>query len=197
MLCFPKSLTGAMPTQEPLPLLLSSPYAHAAPAHFRGCLSKSSQESTLSSCSGRLPYPRTAGEDGASRGALTWSRSLRRPPRAEGLCSVPAVPSTAPSPQHCSHRSTQHTLPTTKGGHDPFRPDTGPLGDGSCGGRSAQPCSGSCLSLPPYPAPQGGPCPMASGTQPHRQLSLPPREGTSTALNYCNNDVVFNLYPLR
>ncbi|NXY64280.1 GCM1 factor, partial [Callaeas wilsoni] len=202
-----ESLTGAMPTQEPLPLLLSNPDAHAPPANFRGHLSKSSQEPTLSSCSGRLPYPRTAGEDGASRGAPTWSRSLslRRTPRAERLCSVPAVPSTAPSPQQCTHLSTQHLLPMTKGGHDPFRSDAGPLGDGSCGEKSPPTYSGSCLSLPPYPAPQGGPCVMASGAQPHHQLSLPPRGsegdrgggGHQVCLNYCNNDMFFNLYPLR
>ncbi|NXH28793.1 GCM1 factor, partial [Myiagra hebetior] len=195
---------GAMPTQEALPLLLSKLDAHTLPANFRGHLSKSSQESTLSSCSGHLPYPRTVGEDGASGEAPTWSRSLslRRTPRAERLCSVPAVPCTAPSPQQCAHLST---LPITKGGHDPFRSNTGPLGDGSCGEKSPLTYSGSCLSLPPYPALQGSPCPMASGAQPHRQLSVPPRGsegdrgggGHQVFLNYCNNDMFFNLYPLR
>ncbi|NXB08419.1 GCM1 factor, partial [Cnemophilus loriae] len=202
-----ETLTGAMATQEPLPLLLPKPDAHVPPANFREQLSKSSQEPTLSSCSGRLPYPRTAGEDGASREAPTWSRSLslRRTPRAERLCSVPAVPRTAPSRQQCAHLSTQHILSTTKGGHDPFRAGTGPLGDGSSGGKSPLTYSGSCVSLPPYPAPQGGPCAMASGAQPHRQLSLPPRGsegdrgggGHQVCLNYCSNDMFFNLYPLR
>ncbi|NWS29129.1 GCM1 factor, partial [Polioptila caerulea] len=133
-----ESLTGAMPTQEPLPLLLSHPDAHMPPPNFRGHLSKRSQEPTLSSCSGQPPYPRRAGEDEASREAPGWSRglSLRRAPRAEGLCSVPAVPHTAPSPQQRARLGTQHTLPVTEGGHDPFGSDGGPLGDGSCGEKS-------------------------------------------------------------
>ncbi|XP_023778464.1 chorion-specific transcription factor GCMa [Cyanistes caeruleus] len=200
-----ESLTGAVPTQEPL--LLSKPDAHMPHASFRGHLRKSSQEPMLSSCSGQLSYPRTSGEDGASREAPTWSRSLslKRTPGAERLCSVPAVPSTAPPPQQCTHLSTQHVLPLTKGAHHPFRSDVGPLGDGSCGEKSPLTYSGSCLSLPPYPAPQRGPCPVASGAQPHRQLPLPPRGsggdrgggGHQVCLNYCNNDVFFNLYPLR
>ncbi|NXU43545.1 GCM1 factor, partial [Drymodes brunneopygia] len=203
-----ESLTGAMPTQEPVPLLLSNPDTHVPPAHFRGHLSKSSQEPMLSSCSGQLPYPRRAGEDGVSREAevsCSRSLSLRRPPRAEGLCSVPAVPSTAPFPQQCTHLSTQDILPTAKGGHGPFRPDMGHLGDGPCGEKSPVACSGSCLSLPPHPAPQAGPGPMASGAQPHPQLSPPPRGreghrgggGHQGCLNYCNNDMIFNLHPLQ
>ncbi|XP_041333322.1 chorion-specific transcription factor GCMa [Pyrgilauda ruficollis] len=199
-----ESLAGAMPTQEPLPLLLSNPDAHMPPANFRGHLSKSSQEPTLSSCSGHLPYPRTAGEDEASREPPTWSRrlSLRGTPRAERLRSVPAVPSTAPSPQQCAHLSTQHVA---DGGHDPFRSDVGSLGDGSCGVKSPLAYSSVCLCLPPHPVPQGEPCPMASAAQPHPQLSLPPRGsggdrgggGHQVCLNYCNNDMFFNLYPLR
>ncbi|NWW26409.1 GCM1 factor, partial [Falcunculus frontatus] len=200
-----ESLTGAMPAQEALPLFLSKLDARVPPANFRGHLSKSPQEPTLSSCSGHLPYPRTAGEHRASREAWSRSLSLGRTPRAERLCSVPAVPCTAPSHRQCAHPSTQHILPVTKGGHDPFRSNMGPLGDGSCGEKSPLTYSGSCLSLPPYPAPQGGPCPMASGAQPHRQLSVPPRGsegdrgegGHQVCLNYCNNDVFFNLYPLR
>ncbi|NXX27757.1 GCM1 factor, partial [Nicator chloris] len=200
-----ESLTGAVPTQEPL--LLSNPDAHVPAAHFRGHLSKSSQEPMLSSCSGQLPYPRTAREDGASREAPTCSQSLslRRTPRAERLCSVPALPSTAPSPQQCTHLSIQHILPVTKGGHDPLRCDVGPLGDGSYGDKSPLAYSGSCLSLPPCPAPQGGPGPAAGGTRPHRQLSLPPRGsqgdrgggGHQVCLDCCNDDMFFNLYPLR
>ncbi|NXE89816.1 GCM1 factor, partial [Menura novaehollandiae] len=203
-----ESLTGAMLTQEALPLLLSKPEAHVPPTNFRGRLSKSSQELTLSSCSGRLPYPTAAGQDGVSGEASTWSRSpsLGRTPSAKRLCSVPAVPCTAPSPQHCAHLSTQHILPMTKDGHDLFRSNVGPLGDGSCGEKSPLTYSGSCLSLPPYPVPQGGLCPTASGAQPHRQLpAAPPRGsegdrgggGHQVCLNYCNNDMVFNLYPFR
>ncbi|CAN8204726.1 unnamed protein product [Coccothraustes coccothraustes] len=200
-----ESLTGAMPTQEPL--LLSNPDVHMPSANLRGYLSKSSQEPMLSSCSGHLPYLRTAGEDETSREAPTWSRSLslRGTPRAARLCSVPAMPSTAPSPQQCTHLSTQHVLPMAESGHDPFRSDTGPLGDGSGGTQSLLACSGGCLCVPPQAAPQGGPCPLASGAQPHPQLSLPPRGsqgdrvggGHQVCLKYCNNDVFFNLNPLR
>uniref|UniRef100_A0A8D2QKG1 Glial cells missing transcription factor 1 n=1 Tax=Zonotrichia albicollis TaxID=44394 RepID=A0A8D2QKG1_ZONAL len=162
-----ESLTGAVPTQEPLPLLLSSPDAHMPPANFRGHLSKSSQEPTLSGCSGQLPFPRRAGEDG-----------------------------------QCTHLSTQLVLPMAEGGHDPFRCDVGPLGDGSCGTESPL-AYGPCVL--PSAAPQAGPCPMARGARPQPQLPLPPqgREGHrgggghQVCLNYCNNDMVFNLYPLR
>ncbi|XP_027579871.1 chorion-specific transcription factor GCMa [Pipra filicauda] len=202
-----ESLTGAMPMPEALPLLLSKPDAYMIPANFRGHLSKSSQEPTLSSCSGQLLYPRAAGEDEGSGEALTWSRSpsLGRIPSAERLCSGPAVPCTAPSHQHCAHFSTQRVLPVTKGGHVSFRPNTGPLGDGSCGEKSLLTYSSSCLSLPPYPAPQSGPCSRVSGAQPHHQLLAPLRGsegdmsegGAQVGLNYCHNDMVFNLYPLR
>ncbi|XP_039914104.1 chorion-specific transcription factor GCMa [Hirundo rustica] len=200
-----ESLTGAIPTQEPL--LLSNLDAHVPPANFRGHLSKSSHEPTLSSSSGQLPYPRTAGEDGAFREAA-WSRSLslRRTPRAERPCSVPAVPSTAPSPQQCTLLSPQHILPMTKGGRDPFRSDAGPLGNGSYGEKPPPTYPGSRLSLLPRPAPQGAPSPSpaASAAQPHRLLSLPPRGsagdtggGPRAWLSCCNDDMVFNLCPLR
>ncbi|XP_009078381.1 PREDICTED: chorion-specific transcription factor GCMa [Acanthisitta chloris] len=197
-----ESLTGAVPTPEALPLLLSKVDAYVLPAHSRGCLSKSSQELTLSS-SGQPPYPRAAGEGGGYAEELTWSQSpsLRKIPSAE---SVSAVPFTALSPQHCTHPSTQHTLPVAKGGHEPSSPNAGPLGGGSCGEKSLLAYSGSCLSLPPYPMPQGGPCPMASGAQSHQQFLVPPRgrergraEGHKEGLNYCSDDMFFNLYPLR
>ncbi|KFQ94109.1 Chorion-specific transcription factor GCMa [Nipponia nippon] len=204
-----ESLTGAMPTREALPLLLSKPDAYMLPANFRGHLSKSSREPTLGSCPGQPPYPRAAGEDGGSGEALTWSRSpaLGRTPSAGRPCSGPAVPTAnlpcaAPSPQH---RSTQHVLPVTKGGHDPFRPKACLLGDESCEEKSPQAYSSSCLPPPPYPAPQEGPCPTASGAHHHHQLSAPLRGsegdggegGRRMGLNYCNNDMFFNLYPLR
>ncbi|NWU18309.1 GCM1 factor, partial [Cephalopterus ornatus] len=202
-----ESLTGAMPMPEALSLLLSKPDAYMLPANFRGRLSKSSHEPTLSSCSGQLLYPRAAGEDEGSGEALTWSQSpsLRKIASAERLCSGPAVPCTAPSPQHCTHFSTQHVLPVTEGSHGSFKPNTGPLGDRFCGEKSLLTYSSSCLFLPPYPTPQGGPCPRPSAAQPHRQLSAPLRgsegdmgEGAPQASpNNCHNDVFSNLYPLR
>ncbi|XP_054678092.1 chorion-specific transcription factor GCMa [Grus americana] len=168
-----ESLTGAMPTREAL--LLSKTDTYMLPANFGAHLSKSSQEPMLGSCSGQPPYPRAAGEDGA------------------------------PFPQHCAQPGTQHILPMTKGGHDPFRPNTGPLGDESCEEKSPLAYSGSCLPPPPYSVPQGGPCPTVSGAHHHRQLSVPPRgsEGDGgegkhrIGLNCCNEDMFFNLYPLR
>ncbi|KFV98341.1 Chorion-specific transcription factor GCMa, partial [Fulmarus glacialis] len=107
-----ESLTGAMPTREALPLLRSKPDVYMLPANFRGHLSKSSREPMLGSCTGRP-------------------------------CSGPAVPAADPpcadpSPQHCTHPGTQHIPPVTEGGHDPFRPNTGPLGDASCEEKSPQ-----------------------------------------------------------
>ncbi|NWI86875.1 GCM1 factor, partial [Pitta sordida] len=192
-----ESLTGTIPMPEALPLLLSKPDAYVLPANFRGRLSKSSQEPTLSSCSGQPPYTKAAGEDGSSIEALTWSQSpsLRRILSTERLCRGPAVPCTTPSPQHCAHLSTQHVRPVKKNGHDSFGLNTGPLGDGSCGEKSLLTYSSSCLSLPPYPAPQGGPCPMGSGAQSHHQDQ---GKGENQAdLNYSNSDMFFNLYPLR
>ncbi|NXC33266.1 GCM1 factor, partial [Campylorhamphus procurvoides] len=199
-----ESLTDAVPMPEVLPLPLPKADAYVVPADFRGRLSKSSQEPTLSSCSGQPPCPRVAGEDGGSGEALTWSQrpSLGSIPSTERLCIGLAVPCTAPAPQHCAHLSTQHVLPPIKGGHGFFRLDTGRLGDRSCGEKPLLTYSSSCLSLPPYPVPQGGSCPMARGAQPHHQLSGASggdrgEGGHQAGLNYCNNDVGFNLHPLR
>ncbi|NXO48575.1 GCM1 factor, partial [Aramus guarauna] len=205
-----ESLTGAMPTREAL--LLSKTDAYMLPANFGAHLSKSSREPMLDSCSGRPPYPRAAEEDGGSGEVLTWSRSpsLRRTLSAGSPCSSPAVPTANPPrappfPQHCAQPGTQHILPMTKGGHDPFRLNAGPLGDESCGEKSPLAYSSSCLPPPPYPVPQGGPCPTASGAHHHCQVSVPPRgsEGDGgegrhrIGLKHCNEDMFFNLYPLR
>ncbi|NXN72133.1 GCM1 factor, partial [Himantopus himantopus] len=203
-----ESLTGAMPTREALPLLLSKPDTYLQPANFGGHLSKSSREPTLGSFSGRSPFPRAAEEDGGSGETLTWSGSPSpgRTPSAGRPCSGPAIlPCPAPSPRHCAHPASQHLLAVTKGGHDAFRPNAGPSGDESRQGKSPLAYSGGCLPPPPYPAPQGGPCPMASTAQHHHQLSVPGRgsqgdrgEGEHhTGLNYCHDDMFFNLYPLR
>ncbi|NXE75686.1 GCM1 factor, partial [Cochlearius cochlearius] len=207
-----ESLTGAMPTREALPLLLSKPDAYLLSANFGGRLSKSSREPTPGSSSRQLPYPRAAGEDGGSGEVPTWSRSpaLGRTPSARRPCRGPAVPvanppCAAPSPQHCAHPGTQLVLPVAKGGHDPFRPNAGPMGDESCEEKSPLGYGSCCLPPPPYPAPRGGPCPTASGAHPHRQLSAALRGseggrgegGRRTGLSYCNEDMFFNLYPLR
>ncbi|NXA27120.1 GCM1 factor, partial [Ibidorhyncha struthersii] len=203
-----ESLTGAMPTREALPLLLSKPDTYLQPANFGGHLSKSSQEPTLGSFSGRSLFPRAAEEDRGSGETLTWTRSpsLGRTPSAGRPCSGPAIlPCPAPSPLHCVHPASQHLLPVTKGGHDAFRPNTGPSGDESRQGKSPLAYSSSCLPLPPYPAPQGGPCSTASAAQHHHQLSAPLRGsqgdrgegGCRTGLNHCHDDMFFNLYPLR
>ncbi|XP_056342350.1 chorion-specific transcription factor GCMa [Oenanthe melanoleuca] len=199
-----ESLTGSMPTQ--VPSLLSPPDAHTPPANFRRHLSKSSQEPRPSSCSGQLPSPRAAGEDGPCAERAGWARSLAlsRALSAKGPRGVPAVPSAAPARQQRAHLSAQHTLPGTKG-WDPFGCDVSPLAEGSCGEKSPLTYSGSRPALPPCAAPQGGLCAMASGAQPRPQLLPPPREsgglrgagGHGACLNYCNNDVVFNMYPLR
>ncbi|NXF35574.1 GCM1 factor, partial [Nyctibius bracteatus] len=194
-----ESLTGAVPTQEVLPLLLSKPDAYVLPANFGEHLSKSSQEPTLSSCSGRLPSPRAAGEDGSSGEAPTWSRR-----RALGRTPSTNPPCAAPSPWHCTHPGTQHILPVTKGGHDPSRPNAGSLGDESPKVKSPLACNGSCRPPPPYPAPQGGPGPTASRAHPH-QLPAPLRGteedggegGCRVGLNYCSDDMFLNLYPFR
>ncbi|NWR61158.1 GCM1 factor, partial [Bucorvus abyssinicus] len=198
-----ESLTGAVPTWEALPLLLSKPDAYMLPANFEGHLSKSSWEPTLGSCSGQPPFPRAAGADEGCREAPTWSRSLalRRSPSTGRPWGGPAVPAAdpscaAPSPQHCAHSSTQHVLPVTKGGHEPFAPNTGPWGDESCEEKSPRAYSSGCLSPPLYPAPQA---------HHHCQPPAPPRGseedgsegGYRVGLNYCNEDMVFNLYPLR
>ncbi|NXF78394.1 GCM1 factor, partial [Sclerurus mexicanus] len=198
-----ESLTGATPMPEALPLFLSKPDAFVPPADFGGRVSKSPEEPALSGCSGHPPAPR-AGEHGGSRGALPWGRSpsLGSVPSTQRPCGGPAVPCTAPSPQRCAHLSTQHVLPLIKGGHGSFGPNTAPSGDGSCGEKSPLTYSSGCLSLPASPGPQGGPCPMARGAQPHRQLPGPSegdggQGGHQAGLSYCSNDVLFNLYPLR
>ncbi|NXJ64463.1 GCM1 factor, partial [Rostratula benghalensis] len=198
-----ESLPGATPTQEALPFLLSKPDAYLQPANFRGHLSKSSREPTPGSSSGHLPFPRAAGEDRVSGEEPAWSRSpsLGRTSIAGKSCCGPAIlPCTVPSLQYCTHSSSQHVLPVTKGDHGPFRSNTSPLGNGSL-----TTYSGSCLPPPPYPVPQGGPCPIASGVHPQHLLPAPPRGsrgdggegGQGMCLSYCQDDMFFNLYPLR
>ncbi|XP_056199544.1 chorion-specific transcription factor GCMa [Falco biarmicus] len=202
-----ESLTGAMPTQKALPLLLSKPDAYMLPANFRGYLSKSSREPMLDSCCGRPPYPGAAGEDGGSGEASTWSRSpaFGRTPSAGRPGRGPAIPlCAAPSPQHCAHPGTQHVPPVTKSSHHPFRPSAGPFGDESCEENPPLAHSSSGLPLPPYPAPEGSPCPRASGAPHHRPFWAPARGsggeggegGCCMGLSHCNDDTAFNLYPL-
>ncbi|NXJ75800.1 GCM1 factor, partial [Trogon melanurus] len=189
-----ESLTGAMPTREALPFLLSKPDAYVLPANFGGHLSKSSQEPTLGSCSGQTPYPRAAGEDEGSRETPTWSRNvaLERTPSTRKPCSGPAIP-TADLP--CAAPSTQHVLLVAKGSHGSFGPNAGSLGIESCEEKSPLGySSSSCLPPPPYPVPQGGPRLL----EPPRRNEGDRSEGArGMGLNYCNNDVFFHLYPLR
>ncbi|XP_009566100.2 chorion-specific transcription factor GCMa [Cuculus canorus] len=208
-----KSLTGEMPTQEALPLLLSKPDAYLQPASFSGHLSKSSRELMLSICSGQEPHLRADEEDGNARDVPTWSRSLAigRTPSSGRLCNGPTIPvanrpCAAPSPRRFAQPSTQHVLPVTKAGHNPFRSNAGPWRDERHGGTTPEAHSSSRLPLLPYPMPQGGSCPMVTGTHHHQQqLSEPPRGGEGDGgegghgmgLNYCNDNTFFNLYPLR
>ncbi|XP_008936004.1 PREDICTED: chorion-specific transcription factor GCMa [Merops nubicus] len=146
-----ESLTGAMPTWEALPLLLSKSDAYVLPADFGRHLSRSSEEPKISICSGRPP--RAAGEDRGSQEAPAWSRSLAlgRSPSTERSWSCPA---THPP---CTRPDTQHTLPLTKGGRDSFRVIAGPLGGASCEEKSLLPCSGGAEAWPSEgaPAPRG------------------------------------------
>ncbi|NXX40933.1 GCM1 factor, partial [Tricholaema leucomelas] len=195
-----ESLTGAMLTREALPWLLSKPDPHMLPADFGRLLSKNAPYPMLGSCSEQPPYPRAAGEDDCSREVPAWSRSPALSSGSSwGSCAID-TPCTAPSSQHC----TQHIMPTAKGGRGPFRPNAGPLGVEPCEEKSPLAYSGSCRPLPPYPAHQGGLCPVASGAQHQHQL-LPPRGshgdrgegGHSAGLTCCSDDMVFSLYPLR
>ncbi|NWR78807.1 GCM1 factor, partial [Centropus unirufus] len=203
-----ESLTGAMPPREALPLPLSKPDPYLQPADCSGHLGKSSREQVLGSFSGKPPYLRAAAEDGDSREGPTWRRSLaiRRTPSTRRLCSTPTIPVDdpargAPSPWRLAHPSTQHTLPGIKAGQNPFGD---PSRDATHDGRPSQGYTSNHLPLPPYPMPQGGSCPTGSGVH-HPQLSAAPRgsEGDGgegrhgVGLNYCNDDVFFNLYPLR
>ncbi|KFP02251.1 Chorion-specific transcription factor GCMa [Calypte anna] len=172
-----ESLTGAMPTQEAFPLLLSKPGTYMIPADFGRHLSKISQDLTLSSCSVWPPHPRVSGEDGGCREALTWTGTLNIP-------------------------STQQVLAQEKGGPDPFVPIAGPAGDESSEEKSLLAYG---RPPPPYLMPPGGPWPMAGRTQHHYQLLEPLRRrergggegGHRMGLNLCTDDVLFNLYPLR
>ncbi|XP_021246925.1 chorion-specific transcription factor GCMa [Numida meleagris] len=175
-----KSLTGEMTTQKALPLLLSKPDPCMLPASFGGCLSTSSLEQTAGCCMEQLPYPRAAGEhvEGgvhpAHGGSCTqaWSSPLH----------IPSVP------------------PVMKGGHNPFRPSAGPLGEENSEGKAPL-----AYNLPPpsYPLPQHGP--GLGGSHQHHQ-HLPAllkgshgdvEEGRHcTNHSYCNN-LFCNLYPLR
>ncbi|NXR12715.1 GCM1 factor, partial [Semnornis frantzii] len=203
-----ESLTGAVPTQEALPRLLSKPDPYMLPADFGRHLRKTLQEPMLGNCSEQPPYPRAVEKDDCSREVPAWSRSpaLGRILSAGRSWSSPVIdiPCTAPSSQHCTHPGTQHIMPTAKGGHGPFRPNTGPLGAESCEEKSPLAYSGSSLPLPQYPALQGGLCPAVNGAQHQHQL-LPPRGshedrgegGHCVGFRCCSDDTFFSLYPLR
>lgn len=193
-----------MPTWEALPSLLSEPDASMPPAHFGRHLSKNSQELTPGIRSGQLPYPRACGEDRGCGEAPTWSRipALRRTPGPRRPGGGPAIPAAHPPCAAPSRAGTQHVLPVTEGGHDDFRPNAGPSGDDSCEEKPPPAYSGRCLPPPPYPAPQGGPCPTASGAHHLRQLWAPPGGsegdgGHHMGLSCCSDDMGFNLYPVR
>ncbi|NXX85475.1 GCM1 factor, partial [Urocolius indicus] len=204
-----ESLTGPMPTRETLPLLLSKPDAYTLPTDFGGRLRKSSWEPALGSCSEQPPYPRAAGEDGDSEEMPIWSgtSAFGRIPSTGSTCSGPAipVPHTAPSSQSCAHPSTQRLLPMARGSHDAFRPNAGPLGDESSEEKFQLGYSSSCLPPSMCPDPQEGPWPMVSETTPHHQRPAPLRAAEGgraqgrccTGCKCCNDDVIFNLYPLR
>ncbi|NXY46005.1 GCM1 factor, partial [Ceuthmochares aereus] len=198
-----KSLTGVMPTREALPLLLSKTDAYLQPANYS--LRRSSREKMLGSCSGQPPHLRVDEEDENPREGPMWSRSLAigRTPSSGRLRSSPTIPVANPP---FAHSSTQQVLPVTKAGHHPSRPNTGPSRDELHGGTPPQAYSSSRLPLPLYPVPQGGSCPMVNGAYDHHQQLLAPPSwgegdggevGLGMGLNYCNDDIFFNLYPLR
>uniref|UniRef100_A0A8C9FUA4 Glial cells missing transcription factor 1 n=1 Tax=Pavo cristatus TaxID=9049 RepID=A0A8C9FUA4_PAVCR len=174
------SLTGEVPSQNALPLLLSEPDPCMLPASFGGCLSTSSPEQTPGRCVEQPPYPRAVGEHVEDQ----------MHPVHGGLCSQAWS-----SPLHIPG-----VLPVTKGGHNPLRPSAGPLGEEYCEGKAPP---ASSLPLPSYPLPQHGP--GLRGSHQHNQ-QLPVlfkgshgdmEEGRRCANpSYCNN-LFCNLYPLR
>ncbi|XP_061845189.1 chorion-specific transcription factor GCMa [Colius striatus] len=187
-----ESLTGPMPTREALPLLLSKPDAYTLPTNSGGRLNKSSWEPALGSCSEQPPYARAAREDGDSEEVRTWSgtSAFGRIPSTRSTCSGPAIP---------------HFLPMAGGGHDAFGPNAGPLGDDSCEEKFQLGHSSSCLPLSVCPVPQEGPWPMVSEATPHHQRPVPLKAAEGgrnqgrccTDCKCCNDNVIFNLYPLR
>ncbi|OXB63186.1 hypothetical protein ASZ78_016247 [Callipepla squamata] len=175
-LTFPKSLTGEVPTQEALPLLLSEPDPCTLPASFGGCLSTRS----LGHCVEQPPYPRAAEEHVEGRvhpahgGSCTqaWSSPLH----------VPGV------------------LLTTKGGHHPLRLSAGPLGEESCEGKAPLPYS---LPPPSYPSLQHG-AGLGGSHQHHQHLTVLLKESHGDMEERrlcvnpsCCNNLFCSLYPLR
>uniref|UniRef100_A0A8C4UMY9 Glial cells missing transcription factor 1 n=1 Tax=Falco tinnunculus TaxID=100819 RepID=A0A8C4UMY9_FALTI len=139
------------------------------------------------------------------RGYLSKSS---REPMLDSCCGRPPYPGAAGEDGGSGEASTwsrsPHVLPMTKSSHHPFRPSAGPLGDESCEETPPLAHSSSGLPLPPYPAPQGSPCPRASGAPHHRPFWAPARGsggeggegGCCMGLSHCNDDTAFNLYPL-
>ncbi|XP_042742236.1 chorion-specific transcription factor GCMa isoform X1 [Lagopus leucura] len=175
-----KSLTGEVPTQKALPLLLSKPDQCVPPPSFGGCLSTSSLQQTAGCCVEQPPYPMAAAEHVEGQVHPAYGGSCTR---------------AWSSPLHIPGE-----LPVTKGGHDLLRPSVGPLGEESCEGKAPP-----AYSLPPpsYPLPQHGPGLQGSHQQ-HQQLpalfkgSCGDVEEGRRCVNpsYCNN-LFCNLYPLR
>uniref|UniRef100_A0A8B9TAT4 Glial cells missing transcription factor 1 n=1 Tax=Anas platyrhynchos TaxID=8839 RepID=A0A8B9TAT4_ANAPL len=185
-----KSLTGEMPTQQALPLLLSKPDGYVLPASFGGHLSKSCPEQTPSNCFGQPPYLRAAGEDEEGRAQRAHGSS--RTQAWSSTQHVPCVP------------------PVSKGGHNPLRPSAGLSGEEICKRKGPLAYSSGChiFPPPPYPPPQQGPCLVGSHHHHHHHHHHLPAllKGSQrdeeeakhrTNPSYCNNDMFFNLYPLR
>lgn len=173
-------MTGEVPNQKALPLLLSKPDPCMLPASSGGCLSTSSPEQTPGHCMEQPPYLRAAmehveGQVHSVRGGSctqAWSSPLH----------IPGV------------------LPVTEGGHNPLRSSAGSLGEESCEGKAP-----SAYNLPPpsYPLLQHGPG-LRGSHQHHQQLPALFKESHGDMEegrhcvnpSYCNN-LFCNLYPLR
>uniref|UniRef100_A0A8D0G7D2 Glial cells missing transcription factor 1 n=1 Tax=Sphenodon punctatus TaxID=8508 RepID=A0A8D0G7D2_SPHPU len=179
-LFFLKSLTGEMQSQETFPLLLSKQEDYISPSSFSGHLiDKTPQEQCMGKC--------------CSGSTL---------PSADLHCETIVL-------QNSLDSSIQHTpsiVPTMKSGHQPFRPNMSLPGNEFNEGKSHVNYNSSYIPSTLYQLSPEDPFLVTCAAHHKYHNSLNPMKGNEwdleeerkyMNLDHCNNEMFFNLCPMR